>query len=57
MGGNSGEIQIGSKRELYNKYINHYAGASTKKACSKIISVQMYNILGIGVQQQRVKIG
>ena len=29
MGGNSGEIQIGSERELY-KNINHYAGASTK---------------------------
>ena len=26
MGGNPGEVQIGSERELYNKYINHQAG-------------------------------
>ena len=48
MGGNTGEIQIGSERELY-KYINHQAG--TTKASSKIILLQMYNIfrLLIGV--------
>ena len=48
MGGNTGEIQIGSERELY-KYINHQAG--TTKASSKIIILQMYNIfrLLIGV--------
>ena len=34
MGGNTGEIQIGSERELY-KYINHQAG--TKKASTRII--------------------
>ena len=49
MGGNTGEIQIGSERELYNKYINHQAG--TTKASTRIILVQMYNIfrLLIGV--------
>ena len=50
MGGNAGEIQIGSERELY-KYINHQA--KTTKASTKIILliVQMYNIfrLLIGV--------
>ena len=46
MGGNTGEIQIGSERELY-KYINHQAG--TTKA--SIILIQMYNVfrLIIGV--------
>ena len=41
--GNTGEIQIGSERELY-KYINHQAG-------TRVILVQMYNIfrLLIGV--------
>ena len=29
MGGNTGEVQIGSERELY-QYINHHAGTSTK---------------------------
>ena len=48
MGGNTGEIQIESKRELY-KYINHQAG--TTKASTRMILVQMYNIfrLLIGV--------
>ena len=48
MGCNTGEIQIGSERELY-KYINHQAG--TTKASTRIILVQMYNIfrLLIGV--------
>ena len=48
MGGNTGEIQIGSERELY-KYINHQAG--TTIASTRIILVQMYNIfrLLIGV--------
>ena len=43
MGGNTGEIQIGSERELY-KYVNHQAG--TTKASTRIILliVQMYNI-------------
>ena len=41
MGGNTGEIQIGSERELY-KYVNHQAGAT--KASTRIILVQqMYN--------------
>ena len=43
MGGNTGEIQIGSERELLlYKYINHQAG--TTKASTKIILVQMYNV-------------
>ena len=42
MGGNTREIQIGSERELY-KYINHQA--RTTKASTRIILVQMYNIL------------
>ena len=48
MGGNTGEIQLGSERELY-QYINHQAG--TTKASTKIILIQMYNIfrLLIGV--------
>ena len=41
MGGNTGEVQIGSERELY-KYINHQAG--TTKASTRIILVEMYNI-------------
>ena len=41
MGGNTGEIQIGSERELY-KYVNHQA--ETTKASTRIILVQMYNI-------------
>ena len=49
MGGNTGEIQIGSERGLY-QYINHQAG-TTKKASTRIILIQMYNIfrLLIGV--------
>ena len=48
MGGNTGEIEIGSERGLYN-YINHQAG--TTKASTRIILVQTYNIfrLLIGV--------
>ena len=48
MVGNTGEIEIGSERELY-KYINHQAG--TTKASTKNILVQMYKIfrLLIGV--------
>ena len=48
MGGNTGEIQIGSERELH-QYINHQPG--TTKASTKIILIQMYNIfrLLIGV--------
>ena len=48
MGGNTGEVQIGSERELY-QYINHQAG--TTKASTRIIFIQMYNIfrLLIGV--------
>ena len=34
MGGNTGETQIGSERELY-KYINHHVETCTKKARSK----------------------
>ena len=43
MGGNTGEIQIGSERELPYKYVvSHQAG--TTKASTRIILVQMYNI-------------
>ena len=41
MGGNTGEIRIGSERELH-QYINHQAG--TTKASTRIILTQMYNI-------------
>ena len=49
MGGNTGEIQIGSERELY-KYINHQAG-TTKARSTRILLIQMYKIfrLLIGV--------
>ena len=49
MGGNTGDIQVGSERELYKYIINHQAG--TTKASTRIILVQMYNIfrLLIGV--------
>ena len=49
MGGNTGEVEIGSERGLY-KYIDHQA-RTTKKASTSIILVQMYNIfrLLIGV--------
>ena len=48
MGGNTGEIQIGSERGLY-QYINQ--AGTTKKASTRIILIQMYNIfrLLIGV--------
>ena len=39
MGGDIGEIQLGSERELYNKYINHYA--VVKQKYSEIILVQV----------------
>ena len=42
MGGNTGEIEIGSERELY-KYINHQA-ETTKASIRIILLVQMYNI-------------
>ena len=41
MGGNTGEIQIGSERELY-MYINHQAG--TTKANTRTILINMYKI-------------
>ena len=44
MGGNIGEIQLESERELY-KYINHYA--VVKKASCKIILVQVYIIFAL----------
>ena len=46
MGGNAGEIQIGSERELY-KYTNHQAGTSSTKASTTIMLVQMYNMFGL----------
>ena len=52
MGDNTGEIQIGSERELY-QHINHQAG--TTKASTRIILIQMYNIfrLLIGIPDYR----
>ena len=49
MGGNTGEIQLGSERELY-QYINHQAG-TTKASPTMILMQKMYNIfrLLIGV--------
>ena len=44
MGGDIGEIQLESDRELY-KYINHYAVVT--KASSKIILVQVYIIFAL----------
>ena len=44
MGGDIGEIQLGSERELY-KYINYYA--VVKKKYSKIILVQAYIIFSL----------
>ena len=41
MGGDKGEILLGSERELY-KYIDHYAVVT--KASSKIILVQVYQV-------------
>ena len=46
MGGNTGEIQIGSERELY-RYMNHQAG--TTKASTRNKFVQMYNIFVVVV--------
>ena len=48
MGGNTGEIQLGSERELY-QYINHKVG--TTKVSTRIILIQVHNIfrLLIGV--------
>ena len=45
MGGDIGEIQLGSERELYKKYINHYA--VVKRKYSKIILVQVYIIFAL----------
>ena len=45
MGGDIGEIQLGSERELH-KYTNHYAVVVTK-ASSKIILVQVYIIFAL----------
>ena len=47
MGGDIGEIQLGSERELYNKYINHHAVVVVTKASSKIIFVQVYIIFAL----------
>ena len=41
MGGDVGEIQLGSERELY-KCINHYRYAVVKKKDSKIILVPVH---------------
>ena len=50
MGGDIGEIQLGSERELY-KYINHYAVVT--KASSKIryISTGVHYICTSGLQE------
>ena len=46
MGGDIRENQLGSERELYNKYINHYYAVVTK-ASSKITLVQVYIIFAL----------
>ena len=46
MGGDIGEIQLGSERELY-KYINHYAVVNREKKDSKIILVQVNIIFAL----------
>ena len=43
MGGNTGEIQIGSEREMY-KYINHRAGTSTKARSKNNLSTNIQYI-------------
>ena len=40
IGGDIGEIQLGSERELY-KYINHYAVVTKASTSSKIILLQV----------------
>ena len=47
MGGNTGEIEIGSERGPY-KYIHHQAG--TTKAGTRIILVQIYNIFRLLIE-------
>ena len=42
MGGNTGEIQIGSERELYTYVVSHQPW--TTKVRTRIILVQMYKI-------------
>ena len=46
MGGDIGEIQLGSERELY-KYINHYVVVKREKKDSKIILVQVNIIFAL----------
>ena len=41
MGGDIGEIQLGSERELY-KYINHYAVIKKKRKKEKESTVRLY---------------
>ena len=52
MGGDIGEIQLGSERELY-KYISHYA--VVKKKYSKIIFVHMFIIFALPDYSNEVK--
>ena len=47
MGCNTGETQLGSERELYKKYINHYAGTTKAIINSNILLVWVYNIFGL----------
>ena len=46
MGGDIGEIKLGSERELY-KYINHYVVVKRQKKNSKIILVQVNIIFAL----------
>ena len=46
MGGDIGDIQLGSERELY-KYINHYVVVKREKKNSKIILVQVNIIFAL----------
>ena len=49
MGGDIGEIQLGSERELYYKYINHYVVVKKKSRnkYSNIILVQVNIIFAL----------
>ena len=46
MGGDIGEIKLGSERELY-KYINHYVVVNEKKKTSSKIIVQVNIIFAL----------
>ena len=48
MGGNTGEIQLGSEKELYHQYICHQAGTATKSKYYNYINTDVqYNIFRV----------